>query len=79
MTIDIQFADDTNIFITGKSLSEISSIINEEMILISEWIKNNRLSLNVNIPTTFESDDSKYDSKYIITVMQKTVIHDWRH
>ncbi len=60
MTIDIQFADDTNIFITGKSLSEISSIINEKMILISEWIKNNRLSLNVNIPTTFASDDSKY-------------------
>jgi len=43
----VQFADDTNIFITGKSLSDISSIINEEMILISEWIKNNRLSLNV--------------------------------
>ncbi len=32
----IQFADDTNMVITGKSLSEISSIINAEMILISE-------------------------------------------
>jgi len=43
----IQFADDTTIYATGPSLTDIVSIIQSEIILISQWLKNNRLSLNV--------------------------------
>ena len=60
----IQFADDTNIFITGKSLLNISTIVNEEMLLINEWVSNNRLSLNISKTNymIMSSQAKKYDS-----------------
>ena len=41
------FADDTNIFIQGKDISQIQNDMNEEMIKISAWLKINKLSLNI--------------------------------
>ena len=41
------FADDTNIFIKGKNINELQTIVNQELIHISHWMKSNRLSLNV--------------------------------
>lgn len=41
------FADDTNIFISGKNLNNITTIINAELILITNWFSANLLSLNV--------------------------------
>ena len=32
------FADDTNIFIQGKDISQIQNDMNEEMIEISAWL-----------------------------------------
>ena len=43
----IMFADDTNLFISGKSLSEVSKQMNEEMIILSDWFRANLLSLNI--------------------------------
>jgi len=43
----ILFADDTNIFISGKSLCDISIVLNNELNKIDLWLKNNKLSLNV--------------------------------
>lgn len=43
----ILFADDTNIFISGKSLRDISIVLNNELNKIDLWLKNNKLSLNV--------------------------------
>jgi len=43
----IQFADDTSIFASGPSLSEIGKNIEAEMKCICEWLQNNRLTLNV--------------------------------
>jgi hypothetical protein len=45
--LPIIFADDTNIFVQGKSLPETISTINSEMIKINEWLRVNRLSLNI--------------------------------
>ena len=42
----IQFADDTCFLYSGKSISTISSIVNSEMNLVTEWFKNNMLTLN---------------------------------
>ena len=39
------FANDTNIFIQGKDISQIQNDMNEEMIKISAWLKINKLSL----------------------------------
>ena len=41
------FADDNNLFMSGKSLSEVSKQINEEMIILSDWFRANLLSLNI--------------------------------
>jgi hypothetical protein len=44
----ILFADDTNIFLSGKSLYEVTEVMNDELGKIVEWLKANKLSLNVN-------------------------------
>ena len=41
------FADDTNIFSTGKNLSELRESLNEDLVNIEEWLRCNKLSLNV--------------------------------
>jgi len=41
------FADDTNIFISGKNLTNITSITNAELKNISIWFSANLLSLNI--------------------------------
>jgi Skp family chaperone for outer membrane proteins len=43
----ILFADDTNIFTTGKSLKEIQTILNDELSLINSWFQANKLSINI--------------------------------
>ena len=43
----IMFADDTNLFITGKNLDEIKIQLNEKLKTISLWFQTNLLSLNV--------------------------------
>ena len=41
------FTDDTNAFITGKSLTELETSLNHELSLLYEWLKCNKLSLNI--------------------------------
>ena len=43
----ILFADDTNIFITGKSIDEMCTKMNDELDKIQSWLNCNKLSLNV--------------------------------
>ena len=46
-SLPILFADDTNIFSTGKNLNELRESLNEDLVNIEEWLRCNRLSLNV--------------------------------
>ena len=43
----IMFADDTNVFISGKDPIAIANQINVELNTIVEWLRSNRLSLNI--------------------------------
>ncbi len=43
----ILFADDTNLFLEGSSYKEIIAKLNPELVLLSEWFKANKLSLNL--------------------------------
>ena len=43
----IQFADDTSIFIRGRSLPKITSILNQEMEFFFDWLNLNMLTINV--------------------------------
>ena len=42
----ILFADDTNLFISAKTIIELESVFNAELRLLSMWFKVNKLSLN---------------------------------
>ena len=43
----ILFADDSNLFFTGSETIQTETLINEELCNISEWLKSNKLSLNI--------------------------------
>ena len=43
----ILFGDDTNIFLSDKSLTNFNNIINSELRKVSIWFTLNKLSLNV--------------------------------
>ena len=53
------FADDTNVFVTGKDLNHMVDIINKELNKLTEWMNVNKLSLNV-IKTNFMIFRSKH-------------------
>ena len=44
----ILFADDTNLFTNGKYVFVLQDVLNEELANTSEWLKVNKLSLNIN-------------------------------
>lgn len=41
------FADDTNIFIKGRDINELQNILNQELEHVANWIKSNKLTLNI--------------------------------
>ena len=41
------FADDTNVFYSDKNLNNLEQIINEELIKLTDWLRANKLSLNI--------------------------------
>ena len=43
----IMFVDDTNLFASHSNLNELLKIVNQEIAKISNWLKINKLSLNV--------------------------------
>ena len=43
----LMFADDSNMFISGTNLTELINTVNEEMINVVEWLRVNKLSLNL--------------------------------
>lgn len=46
-TLPFLFADDTNLFISGNDIDEITKDLNHELVEISSWLKINKLSLNI--------------------------------
>ena len=47
ISFTILFADDTNVFITGKNIPNLITVMNNELSKLSEWMNVNELSLNV--------------------------------
>ena len=43
----IMFADDTSVFIEGQSYGNVCQLLNEELEKCDNWIKANKLSLNL--------------------------------
>ena len=47
------FADDTHLFTSGDYIEEMYEIANQELNCIAEWLKINKLSLNVKKPSLY--------------------------
>ena len=58
----IMFADDTNLFLTGKSLDALEMQMNRELKIISEWFKANLLSLNIDKTSYMIFGNKKYQN-----------------
>jgi hypothetical protein len=71
----ILFADDTNIFLSGKSMSEMIKEMNVELCKIVEWLKANKLSLNISKThyTIFKSRRSTVISEDALSINGKTI------
>ena len=55
------YADDTAIFVKSQNVNEINRILNDELVKISHWLNNNKLTLNV-----------KKNQTYVIREQNKT-------
>ena len=47
----VHFADDTTVFRKGGDLNELFTVVNRELTYVDEWLRANKLSLNVNKTT----------------------------
>ena len=47
LLFSILFADDTNVFISGKNIENLTQIMNNELEKLAKWLQVNKLSLNV--------------------------------
>ena len=43
----ILFADDSNLFLNGRDPADIEAKLNNELAQIAEWLKVNKLALNI--------------------------------
>ena len=58
----IHFADDTTVFMSGDDLAMLCRDVNSELVRVTEWLRSNRLSLNVDKTTFMLLTHNKIDS-----------------
>ena len=64
---NVSFADDTNIFITGKNIQSVYSKTNLELKNIDEWMTANKLTVN------------SAKTKYLLLLLEKVIIPSQIH
>ena len=57
----IHYADDTTVYMSGNNLTRLCEEVCEELWLIDDWLKSNRLSLNINKNYCMIHTHSNYD------------------
>ena len=57
----IHYADDTTVYMSGNNLKRLCEEVCEELRLIDDWLKSNRLSLNINKTYCMIHTHSNYD------------------
>ena len=66
-TMPLLFADDTNLFASGTDLESLQTCVNKDLLAIAEWLKANKLSLNVK-KTHYMIFNGKRKLKYQISL-----------
>jgi hypothetical protein len=57
------FADDTNVFYSGKSIDDVENVMNDELERIFHYCAVNKLSINLKKTNLSKEKDSKYKDK----------------
>ena len=71
ITFPIMFADDTNLFIQGKDPNEMELKLTNEIAKLTNWLKANKLSLNINKTHTVN-----FSKSHNIRTRQNNIIID---
>jgi len=74
----IMFADDSNVFTAGSSTAECIETLNRELVLLTEWIHSNKLSLNVDKSHLIVFSKARHapnDSTVFLDGKQLTQVH----
>ena len=66
-TMPLLFVDDTKLFANGTDLESLQTCVNKDLLAIAEWLKANKLSLNVK-KTHYMIFNTKRKLKYQISL-----------
>ena len=71
--LPILFADDTNVFLSGKNVNDLLNAMNLELEKISDWINCNKLSLNVSKThyMVFKTKGKQYTENVVLHIKGK--------
>ena len=58
----VHFADDTTVFASDSNINSVHATVNRELVGVDNWLKTNRLSLNVS------------ETSYMINSKQKNAL-----
>ena len=64
----ILFADDTNIFYSGKCINSLVNTLNNELAKVSLWFKSNKLSLNIDKTCFMYFTNSQYRTVHNLNI-----------
>ena len=56
----VQFADDTTVFASDSDINNIHATVNNELVGVNNWLKADRLSLNVSKTSHMKISNQKY-------------------
>ena len=70
----IHFADNTTVFMSGSDLERLCEEISEELQKVDEWMRANRLSLNVEKTNCMLFTHSRVDGNAVIVRLGNKVI-----
>ena len=68
------YADDTSMFITGSNINVIVKHLNEHLSIVSDWLRANKLSLNIGKTHYMVFTNKKYDYNAINVKIDETPV-----
>ena len=74
--LPIIFADDTNVFLSGRDIDQIIRLMNVELTLVVEWLRANRLSLNIDKTNfmIFHAHQKRISPTSTISIERKNIL-----
>ena len=68
----VHFADDTTVFASDNDINIVHATVNRELVGADNWLKANRLSLNIGKPSYMIISNQKNATEFEIQFLQKS-------